>query len=120
MPETLPILAEGETYVATLIDAIAQTGYHLILLPGDADDADFETQIAWAKSQGGDLPTRVEQALLWEKQRDQFKKDWYWSNEKYDGDASYAWNQYFNYGTQSSLHITLQFRARAVRRSVIS
>ena len=119
MHTTLPPLAEGERYIATLIDAVSQQGYHLILLPGDAEPANHDTQLAWAKENGGDLPTRVEQALLWEKARNEFQQDWYWSNEKHHVNASYAWYQLFSYGGQSSHHINGELRARAVRRSII-
>jgi len=115
----LPSIAENETYIATLFDANAQQGYHLILLPGDADDANYETQLAWAQSIGGDLPNRVEQALLWQKARDQFKPDAYWSNERHHKNTSCAWVQGFHYGVQLSLRIYDEWRARAVRRSVI-
>lgn len=115
----LPELAEGETYVATLFDAANGKGYHLILLPGDNDDATHESQLEWAKSIGGDLPNRIEQAMLWANHRDQFKKDWYWSNEIHHSESGWAWYQYFGYGGQNNIYRTTELRARAVRRLVI-
>lgn len=115
----LPALNEGETYVTTLFDATTQTGYHLILLPGDNNGATWQKQLEWAKEIGGDLPTRVEQALLFEKHRDQFKKDLYWSNEAVSYWASWAWYQYFYNGGQNNNSQTLELRARAVRRLII-
>lgn len=109
-------LAEGETYVTTLYDLITKQGNHIILLPGDNDDANWQAQKDWAASIGGDLPTRVEQAMLWENHRDEFKKDWYWSCESHHSAAGYAWCQYFSSGTQDGRHKDGELRARAVRR----
>jgi len=112
----LPTLAEGEHYIATLFDAVTQQGHHVILLPGDNDDANWQSQMDWAKSIGGDLPNRVEQALLWAKHRDQFKKDWYWSNEPHHSEFGWAWCQDFTSGLQLSYGRITELRARAVRR----
>ena len=113
-----PPLNEGEIHIAALTDANGEL-YHLILLPGDNDDATHAAQIEWAQSIGGDLPTRVEQALLWERARDQFKKDWYWSNETHHSESGWAWCQYVCSGTQHGNSMCGEFRARAVRRLVI-
>ena len=110
-----PPLAEGETYIGAIGDTAGDV-YHVILLPGDNDDATFEKQLEWAKSIGGDLPTRVEQAMLWAKHRDQFKKDWYWSNETHHSDSCFAWYQGFHVGDQYNNTKSAELRARAVRR----
>lgn len=86
------------------------------LLDGDNDDATHEAQLEWAKSIGGDLPNRIEQAMLWANHRDQFKNDWYWSNEIHHAESGWAWYQYFYYGYQSYYHRNNELRARAVRR----
>lgn len=112
----LPELAEGEIYVATIFDAEAQQGHHIILLPGDNDDATHAEATEWAKSIGGELPTRVEQSLLWAKHRDQFKNDWYWSCEQHASDAGAAWYQNFKHGNQDYDGVYTELRARAVRR----
>lgn len=95
----LPPLAEGEVYVGAIGDQHGNV-HHVILLPGDSNEASWEEQLAWAKSIGGDLPTRVEQSMLWANCRDQFKKDWYWSNEPYELISGCAWYQYFHDGNQ--------------------
>ena len=110
-----PPLNEGEIHIAALTDANGEL-YHLILLPGDNDDATHAAQIEWAQSIGGDLPTRVEQALLWERARDQFKKDWYWSNETHHSESGWAWYQGFGSGSQPGYGKFRELRARAVRR----
>ncbi|PVX61273.1 DUF1566 domain-containing protein [Paraburkholderia unamae] len=112
----LPELAEGEIYVGLIGDA-TRKAHHVILLPGDNDGASWNDQIEWAKSIGGDLPNRIEQAMLWANHRDQFKKDWYWSNE--EESAGWAWFQLFSYGTQHYLAHDGELRARAVRRLFI-
>ena len=111
----LPELAEGETYVGCIGDAAGNL-HHVILLPGDSDNATWEAQMEWAKSIGGDLPTRTEQAMLWANHRDQFKKDWYWSNEIHHTESGWAWCQGFGHGGQRGGHKGYELRARAVRR----
>lgn len=110
-----PPLNEGEIHIAALTDAKGEL-YHLILLPGDNDDATHAAQLEWAKSIGGDLPSRVEQALLWERARDQFKQDWYWSNETHHSESGWAWYQGFGSGSQYDNGKDYELRARAVRR----
>ena len=111
----IPPLAEGEIYVGCIGDAAGNL-HHVILLPGDNDDATHEAQIEWAKSIGGDLPNRIEQAMLWANHRDQFKKDWYWSNEIHHSESGWAWFQVFSYGYQLFSRRDDELRARAVRR----
>ena len=119
MNSNLPELAEGETYVGCIGDALGNL-HHVILLPGDNDDATHEAQLEWAKSIGGDLPNRIEHAMLWANHREQFKKDWYWSNETHHSESGWAWYQDFLYGTQSYDTSDNELRARAVRRVNIS
>ena len=114
----LPELAEGETYIGCIGDALGNL-HHVILLPGDNDDATHESQLEWAKSIGGDLPSRIEQAMLWANHRDQFKKDWYWSNEIHHAESGWAWYQYFDNGVQLTIYRITELRARAVRRVMV-
>ena len=111
----IPPLADGELYVGAIGDTAGNL-HHVILLPGDNDDATHEAQLEWAKSIGGDLPTRTEQAMLWANHRDQFKKDWYWSNEIHHSESGWAWCQYFDSGGQNGGYRSSELRARAVRR----
>ena len=112
----LPALNEGETYVGAIISACGTYSHHTILLPDDHDAAKWKAAMDWAKSLDGDLPNRIEQALLFATLKDQFKRDWYWSNTLRASDASYAWCQNLYYGFQSYGHGSTQCRARAVRR----
>ena len=110
-----PPLNEGETYIG-LIGNAAGEAYHLILLPGDNADAAWQPQVDWAKSIGGDLPDRIEQAMLFKHFKVEFKEDWYWSNETHHSESGWAWFQYFYDGNQSNYHEYDELRARAVRR----
>lgn len=112
------LLRPGEIYVGCIGDAAGNL-HHTILLPGDSDDAPWRTQMKWAKSIGGDLPNRIELAMLWANHRDQFKKDWYWSNEAHHSESGCAWHQYFTGGNQNYNTRYSELRARAVRRLVI-
>jgi hypothetical protein len=112
---TLPELKAGETYAGLVIDDKGSM-HHLILLDGDADDAPHQEQLDWAKSIGGELPTRQEQALLYANCKSQFKRDWYWSADLSASDSGFAWSQGFNIGTQYYDGLGIKLRARAVRR----
>ena len=109
----LPETAEGEIYVGLIGDQHGNA-YHLILLPGDDGERNWKDSKAWASSIGGDLPSRVEQAMLWANCRSEFKRDWYWSNEA-EG-SGWAWYQDFYDGTQDYGGQGIRLRARAVRR----
>ena len=87
---------------------------HLVLLPGEAVDVDWEAAGAFATSIDGDLPTRAEQALLYANLKDQFERRWYWSGKQ--AGPSYAWYQDFYDGFQYSNLRSYEGRARAVRR----
>jgi hypothetical protein len=113
-----PELNEGEIYAGAII-APDGTGHHVILLDGDKDGADWNTQMEWAKSIGGDLPDRVEQALLFKHLKDRFKPEWYWSNTQHASDSGCAWSQNFSGGSQLSNLKSYEGRARAVRRVAI-
>ena len=112
---TTPVLKENEIYAGAIINPDG-TGHHVILLDGDNDDASWQSQMDWAKEQGGDLPNCVETALLFNQLKDRFKPEWYWTNEQHASDSSFAWFQNFSIGYQyGSLKLT-ELRARAVRR----
>ena len=113
-----PQINEVEIYVGIIGDHTGKS-HHVILLPGDNDDANWQDQMAWAKSIGGDLPTRIEQAMLWANHRDQFKQDVYWSNEPHHAEPGWAWTQGFYGGGQLDYRKHCVLRARAVRRVAI-
>jgi hypothetical protein len=90
----------------------------LILLSGDEMKPHAEAT-AWAKEQGGELPSRIDMLVLFKNQRDEFKHDWYWTSEAVTGHADCAWVQGFGYGGQYYGHKSTGPRCRAVRRVAI-
>ncbi|AIS93816.1 hypothetical protein BTHA_2734 [Burkholderia thailandensis MSMB59] len=113
----LPTLADGEIYLCGFVDKNGDVT-HTILLPGDNDDASWQAQMDWAKSIGGDLPTRAELVIAYEQHRDLFEKAAYWSNtlDTDPGYSGWAWFQDFSNGYQYDDHQGYELRARAVRR----
>jgi len=107
---------EGGTYAGlTLVDNVP---FALVLLPGD-EQKNWQDAIAWAKDQGGMLPSRIDALVLFTNLKDRFKPEWYWTGEQYAGDEAFAWIQSFGYGNQSYDPKSDLNRARAVRRVVI-
>lgn len=114
----LPKLNEGEINAGLIMTTDGTPSHWVILLPGDKDDGNWEDAGTWATEQGGELPTRTEQSLLFANAKDKFKRDWYWSAE--EDDSEWAWSQFFRYGLQSDYLKSNDFcRARAVRRVYI-
>jgi hypothetical protein len=63
----------------------------------------YQEAMKWAESVGGTLPTRKEAALLFANVPELFDANYaYWTCEPYAGDESYAWYQYFGYGTRTT------------------
>lgn len=113
---TIPTLAEGEKYAGLVLED--GVWHHLILLPAAEPKAcGWKKAMEWAKENGGDLPTRREQAVLYGNLPEEFEKDWYWSSTP-PADAGYAWCQDFYSGSQN-YYSTSKLRARAVRRVTI-
>lgn len=115
---TLPFpLAGGEVYAGISRDHDTGEWHHLVLLP-DTLDRGFAWQeaIGWARSVGGELPTRDESALLYANVRDQIDQDHYWTSTPHASEPSWAWLQNFDDGGQYNDHKDYHNRARAVRR----
>src|SRR3990167_8895127 len=53
----------------------------LVLLPGECEAADWKYAIGWAEEHNGTLPSRIDQLVLWQNLKGQFKEAWYWSCE---------------------------------------
>jgi hypothetical protein len=116
VPEATIELNPGEHYAGLVLATDGSPLHHLVLLPGEGEDLDWEDAKRWADDGGGTLPTRQEQALLYANLKSQFKPAWYWSAESYSEDGSFAWGQYFVNGYQRYGHKSCGGRARAVRR----
>jgi hypothetical protein len=109
-------LKDGEHYAGLILNADGTPSHHLVLLPEADKRMPWQAAVEYAKDQGGTLPTRREQSLLFANSKDQFQPAWYWSGEQYEDDGSYAWGQGFDDGLQFISHKSYEGRARAVRR----
>ena len=114
-----PVLKPGEKFVGVILSADGSRRHALVLLPGEIEDVSWKKAGEWAAAQGGELPDRVEGALLFATLKDEFKPEWYWTRERRAGYDDYAWCQDFNNGYQNNLLKRHQLRARAVRRLAI-
>ena len=85
----------------------------VVLLPGNGTDLTWAKAKAWAKKQGGELPSRPVAALLFANVKASLKPEWHWTSDEYA--ASYAWSCYFDYGYQNNLHKSFEGSAVAVR-----
>jgi len=113
------VLAPGEQYAGVILGKDGAPDHHLILLPSDTDDVNWQDAKAWAAEQGGELPTRREQSLLFANLKSEFETTWYWSSEQHEKESGWAWYQYFSYGYQFTSTQSSALRARAVRRLIL-
>ncbi|WP_455275102.1 DUF1566 domain-containing protein [Ralstonia thomasii] len=112
-------LNPGEHYAGLILGKDGEPDHHLILLPGDEAEMNWDDAKKWAKDQGGELPTRREQSLLYANLKDEFQGTWYWSGEAHERESGWAWYQYFDTGSQGFSHQNDELRARAVRRLIL-
>lgn len=109
-------LAKGEKYRGvTLHDGKAA---HLIELPGEFTGTHAEAK-AWAKEQGGELPSRIDGIVLFDGARSDYKRDWYWLAPQPAAGPDFAWSQHFGDGFQYWSGVSFRYPARAVRRAPI-
>ncbi len=122
-PEVTISLAPGERYAGIITGKDGEPSYHLVLLPGQAEDITWDKAMEWAAKQGGEyvasLPTRREQALLYANLKDEFEERDYWSCEAHKSESGWAWYQTFTNCTQVYCTRKRELRARAVRRLVV-
>lgn len=111
----IPELAKGEAYAGFILEKGVPT-HHVVLLPGELERGTWKEAAAWAKKQGGELPSRREGALLFANAHEAFQPRWYWLGEQPAGDEGCAWCQGFSTGNQYWTHVSSYCRARAVRR----
>ncbi|PVX61284.1 DUF1566 domain-containing protein [Paraburkholderia unamae] len=116
---TIP-LAAGERFAGGILNEDGTLSHYLILLPGQADDVDWNAAREWAAQQDGDLPTRREQSLLFANLKHEFEERYYWSGEQHEENAGWAWCQLFYHGHQYYDAHDDELRARAVRRFIPS
>jgi hypothetical protein len=122
-PEVTIDIAPNEHYAGIIVGKDGEPSYHLVLVPGQAADVNFDDAMKWASKQGGDyvatLPTSREQAMLYANLKEQFDERAYWSCETHESESGWAWYQYFHDGSQGYSHKSHVLSARAVRRLVI-
>ncbi len=122
-PEVTINLSPGEHYAGLVLGKDGEPSYHLVLLPGQADDITWDKAMEWAGKQGGgdvaSLPTRREQALLYANLKEEFEPRAYWSCEAHESESGWAWFQDFYDGSQDFNPKYYELRARAVRRLII-
>jgi len=112
---TLPAIGtdlEGGTFAGV---TTTKEGKHcaVILLPGKGEDLTWAKAKAWAKKQGGELPTRPVAALLFANVKPAIAPEWHWTADEYD--ASFAWSCLFNNGYQDDSPKAGELAAVAVR-----
>ena len=110
---------DGEEYVGLIVSADGTKKHHIFLLPDERESINWEDAKAWALSIGGELPDRVESALLFATMKDHFKPEWHWTREQHAAFFGYAWYQRFDHGGQGNDDITDELWARAIRRVAI-
>jgi len=99
-------LAAGEHYAGAVLDANGQHRCHLVLMAAKAEqNKTWQAALEWAEAEGGVLPTRQEQALLFANCKPHLAPRWHWSCEEHESDASYAWGCYFTNGYQSDIRL---------------
>jgi len=105
-------LLRGGTYAG----AISQPDGALVavvLLPGVGENLTWAKAKAWAKKQGGELPSRPVAALLYASVKAQLRPRRHWTSEAHD--ASYAWLCNFIDGYQYIGDVGFEACAVAVR-----
>ena len=122
-PETIPLPRIHSTYAGGIVMGVMAgeneaPDYLLLDLGVEPDkDVNWKEALDWAKSVGGELPTRREQAQLFSNRRNgQYQSRWYWSCEAHADEPTWAWYQGFYDGHQYGSHEASHGRARAVRR----
>lgn len=109
-------LGSGELYAGLILGKNGAADYHLILLPGEAEQVSWPAAAAWAAQAGGGLPTRRELSLLYANLKENFEREWYWSCEPQEPRSHLVWGQNFASGIQTMYGRPFRGRARAVRR----
>ena len=117
IPAVVINLAPGERYAGLVLNDDGTASHHLVLLPGDEVGLTWPAAKARAIEQGGQLPSRREQALLYANLPGEFEAIWYWSIEEHN--SASAWCQHFGGGSQLYYPQYGELRARVVRRLTV-
>ena len=110
-------LQPGEHYAGTVLDEDGDLEHHLVLMAQRPDKKlNWQAAMDWAKSIGGSLPSRQEQALLFANCKPHLDPSWHWSSHIHEDDASFAWGCGFSHGHQGARPKSYEGSAVAVRR----
>lgn len=90
----------------------------VVLLPDAGTDLTWTKAKAWAKKQGGELPSRPVAAMLFANIKSSLQPRWHWTGDEFD--TSYAWGCYFDLGNQGDSHKSYEGGAVAVRQIPLS
>ena len=109
-----PSPKEGERYIGTILRA-GGIGHHIFRISTTRGPRKtWQNALNYAAANGGELPDRVESALLFTTRAEgEFDPDWYWTREQHTEYGAFAWCQNFNNGNQndhskhSKLHVVL-------------
>jgi len=115
----VPQLDDDEKFVGAVISADGSRRHCLILLPGNKEYSTWLGAMAWAQSIGGELPDRVESALLFATMKHEFGNGYYWTRDQHADYDTYAWLQGFGFGFQQDSNKGNEWNARAIRRVII-
>ena len=113
----IPMTRKGERYLGSIVDPSGRVR-HTFLMPGEWDK-DWDGGIALGKELGGDLPDRIEHAMLLAFMSEEFQKRAYWSNTQHAGNSDNAWYQGFYNGYQHYYGKSAELGVRLVRRVTI-
>jgi hypothetical protein len=111
--------AVGDTLLGGIFAGVTTNGgkHHcaVVLLPDQPAPMRWNDAMYWAKSVGGELPSRAVSALLFVNLRDDFLTRSHWTSELNGGYGSFAWATSFVDGGQYRCHTDDEIYARAVR-----
>lgn len=99
--------------------------FQLVLGPEYDGECDWNAFAAWVKTLSVDgcadfvIPSKLDGMLLWTNLRKEFKEAYYWLAQHAE-DSAYAWYQSFYGGGQHWHGKDGKFRARSVRRILLS
>jgi len=106
----------GEVYSGLILGENGEDDYHLFVMPFEYGHVTRRQAKEFALRDGGDLPTRREQHVLFANAKAAFKAEVYWSSELHAQDSNYAWCQNFNNGYQFPTQNGNCLHARPIRR----
>lgn len=110
----LPKTGKNEIYKGIIVDEHGKPLRHVIEIVGNHGSANWARAGEIANKAGAKRPDRREGALL-RASDPRGQTGWFWLDEEYEGDADYAYAQFFGYGDQYDCHKVNEFKVRLVR-----